>query len=1454
MTASGTNNDFIELNRTFKELRKNSQESDDTDFWWVNGIGEGESQCWDDLINEYRVIILSEAGSGKTTEIRQIAYTLRKKNKQAFFLRLEHVTRNFKIAFAVGTYQIFEKWLLSKETGWIFLDSVDEARLRDPGDFETAILELSNRIQAAFGRVHIVITGRKSAWRPKTDLDLCVTHLPHDDVELNHEPQEGNSEVHDDHYEVNTENKTSTKSAFKIVTLDYLTDKQIAVFAKARGINDSKAFLDEVERADARSFTSRPQDLEELIDLWLDKGRLGSGLDIMRNSIRRRLTERDQKRDETYPLSSDRARQGARLLAAATTLIRDQTIRVPDGAENATGIAVQSVLTHWVGKEQTTLLSRPVFDGEIYGAVRFHHRTVREYLTAEWFAELLNRETSRRSIESLFFQNQYGLEVVVPTLRPILPWLVLFDEKIGKRVYETAPEIFFEGGDPSQLPLEMRQQILRDVCEQIASNDISWPSHDRSVVQRFAKPDLTDDVRELISKYANNDYLTQFLLHMVWLGQLEGLKQEVMELALTPTTEKYVRATAFRAIYAIGTDEEQENVRQSFLEEASELRREWLTDLIEGVKPSEETISWLLACLKKSEFNEDYRFDRLAHRVTEFVRSTDAELLPRLIADFNGLLNQPPMIEGRLCEVSEKYQGLLGPASKAVERLILNRHPASLGSDSLDVLDKLAMAHGYLRYGVGNTMPEFSELVPEWPELNRDLFWFGVRRARRAMNKKDNERLTRYRQAFVLSSFWQFEVDDFEYVAHEISGRDFIDDKLVALSLAFVLYVEARRPRAWREKLKKLVREINNAELSDRLKTYLKPPPQSEETRRWKKQTAKWKRQGEADQIQEAKILADNKKWFNDNLEGARNELSDKPGVMTKPMYYLYEQIRDMESSSEQNTKHSWKTLIPEYGEDVARFYRDGAVSFWLHYKPKFRSEGASTTHMHPDVTIGLTGLGIEACENKNWTEQLSPAEVELACRYATHELGGFPFWFPDLFDAHPDIVCKFLMQEIYYELSVESSEKETNYVLNNVCWTGQWAWDKLAPEIYVLLEENEPQNLSNLDKLLKVVQGSNLSDELVEKLASRKCRNETGLHHQACWLAVWTGVSPESATALLTKRLSEIDDPQEQTTFAMIFITHLVGERLAEGVFTRGEFKTPVHLKSLYMLMNKHIRPDEDIDHSGGGVYSPGLRDGAQDARESLFNILNQISEKEAYSALNELSRSHPIEKTRRSIKAQAKKRAEQDSDMKPWSPEQIKDFTETMERTPRNHRELAELAELRLLDLKYDIEHGDESIAVTLQKITKETEMRNFIGRELREKANGRYSISQEEELADAKKPDIRFHGVSIDGAVPVELKLANKNWSGSELFECLENQLCRDYLRDNRSTRGIYLLIFRGDKSRWQLPNGRHVVFSDLINALQGHWQNISPDFPGVEDIRVVGIDLMRRSASKPVGQAI
>jgi len=1442
ITTLDSTYEFIELDRTFHELSKDSTENDDLDI--IRAFHFGDRLSWTNLINEYRLIILSEAGSGKTFEIRHIAQKLKVEGKPAFFLRLENIPRDFEDAFEVGTYEAFEEWRASGEEGWLFLDSVDEARLRDPGDFELAIRKLSRRISTAKDRTHIVITGRTTAWRPKTDLAHCTASLPYAATDTSERDPQTKNDGPGGSVQTKTEIKAEPKSVFKIVALDNLSPDQIAIFVKARGIEDSKAFLDAVERADAWSFTSRPQDLDELIEFWLVKGRIGSRLVIMQNSIDRRLAERHQGRADARPLSVERARQGAMLMAAASTLSQDPTIRIPDGAENSKGIAVQSVLSNWDDKDQSTLLLRPIFDEAIYGTVRFHHRSVREYLTAEWFAELLKRATSRRKIEGLFFRNQYGLDIIAPTLRPILPWLAILDEKIRERVRKIAPEIIFEGGDPSQLPLDVRRCILYEVCEQMADNTTVRSMRDYTAVQRFASPDLTDDVRALIQKYTDNEDLTAFLLRMVWIGKLAGALPEAMKVALSPNTERYTRITAFRAIKAIGSKEDQELVRQKFLEEASELKREWLAELLEGLQPTQQTLVWLLACLEKSEPKEPYTVDHLKDGVTEFIGNAGIELLPHLVTGLHRLLSLPPVMERRHCEISEKFKWLMAPACKAVERLILVRDPASLEPDALAVLHKFSALRGYDSNELTEVKADFSKLVPAWQELNRTLFWFEVHRSRDAIDNKCEKRLTEYWRASLFGSFWRFEAGDFEYVAEGIAHQAFLDDRLVALSLAFNLYLSNNRPSAWRLQLKKLV--ADNDDLSERLGTYLKPPAQSRDSRRWKQREADWEKRAEASRKKQEKYHTDWKKYFNENLDKARVQLHEKPGTLTNSLLYLFDQTRDKKNTTGRWTEYNWKTLIPEYGEEVARFYRDSTVSFWRHHKPKLHSEGAPFNETPYAVIIGLIGIEIEANETKGWPKNLSAAEVERACRYASFELNGFPIWFPKLFEMYTEIVCDFLMREVRYELSIEKPETETHYIISDVSWSGQWSWDQIAPSIYELLKTREPKNLSNMDKLLKIIQGSNLPDDLIQELAHQKCNTLKRLDHLASWFAVWTGVDPDKAIAALKVRMGKISTPKKRTLFAMIFITHLLGGRRIEGSATRQKFKTPNHLKSLYLLMHKYIRRKDDINRAGTGAYSPGLRDDAQDARNSLLELLNKIPGKESFLALHDIATVHPEKTSRPWILHLAKTKAEQDGDIKPWLPSQVRDFNEIMERTPRNHSELAELAVLRLLDLKDDLEHGDSSIAGILKTVTQEADMRKYIGRELREKAFGRYSIPQEEELADTKKPDLRFHGFGFDGPVPVELKLAD-NWTGPALFERLENQLCGDYLRDNRSSRGIFVLVYRGDKGGWDVPgNTNRVDFAGLTAALQAHWLLISPKFSNVDDITVIGIDLTKRSS--------
>ncbi len=1421
---------FIQLNRTFHPL-SDKAENDDADI--RRFIGIGKPLGWSNLLKLRRVVILSEAGSGKTFEIRQIARQLRADKRPAFFLRLEHLGEHFESAFEEGSSDEFNAWLSSVDDGWLLLDSIDEARLRDPLDFAKAIRILGHRLGAAKQRAHIVLSGRSTAWRPNSDLALCVQHLPYVEPK---EPPRSTDEIEQD--------KTAKeKPPFKVVALDDLNSKQIEIFAKAKGVIDAKSLLEAVERADAWSFTARPQDLEELVAFWTDRGRIGSQLELMTNSIQRRLAERSQERAEARPLSPARTRVGARLVAAASTLARESTVRIPDGHSSDKGLSIRSILPDWTDIECITLLSRPIFDEAIYGTVRFHHRTVREYLTAEWCAELLGQQTSRKRVEELFFRWQYGVEVVVPSMRQVLAWLILLDEGVRERAQRVAPEVFFEGGDPSQLPLATRRRILRRVCEQLAAGTSTRSVQNHSAIQRFAAEDLTNDVIELIEVYRDNKDLLWFLLRMVWQGQIGGALPQAKAVALTPSAEKYVRRAAFRAVAATGSPSDLAEVRESFSNEASPLDREWIAELLSHTDPTVGANDWLFQCIDKAKAPKRDSADSLIAETTRFVERMPRSSQMAFVRAANERLERPPVVEQRHCEISRANAWLLRPAGTAVHRLIEARDEAALDAACLAILHKLPVGEQYERIDFGDTEFQFRKLIQGWPELRFSLFWHLIAHERLHLGKEKGERLTEWWNYSIFDSYvGPFNADDFASALTAIGERDFLDDKLVALTLAFDLYKSNGRPAEWRRSLKRAV--AIDTQLKARLASLMKPPAESASTRKARLKHVNWQRQHKARKAIETENYEKWRASVRAKPESIRAPKLSKSDDVSRWQWLLYEKLREKQSDTSNVSVGDWQKLEGEFGGEVARAFRDGAVEYWRRHSPKLLSEGSDIGSWRVPSVFGLTGLAIESREVAGWPSGLTEAEAKLAFRYAMEEFNGFPHWMPKLFNVFPTLILGMMLIEIDYELSVEKPDEDSHYLLADLSWSGEWAWDAIAPELLKRLVACEPKNLRNLAHMLKVInQASTVSDTDIAQLAAARCELIANDERLASWYATWVGVLPAEAIPQLEAHLISIESSERQTMFAMEFVSQLMGARSNRATsHVRERFCDPASLKRLYLLMHRYVRRSEDIERAGTGVYSPELRDDAQDGRDRLFTSLTEITGKGAYLAMIELAEEFPDLEIRPRFLFRAKSKAEADSEGVAWTAEQVHEFTCKLERTPTTHRDLFDLAVMRLEDLKTDLEDGDSSNAEILRGVSDEVQVRKFIGGWCRAHANGRYSIPQEEELADAKRIDMRFHGAGVDAPVPCELKLAD-NWTGPALMERLETQLCGDYLRDVRSARGLFVLVYRGEKRTWELSEGA-VDFSALVGALQAHWMNISTRFPSIEEICVVGIDLTKR----------
>ena len=295
----------------------------------------------------------------------------------------------------------------------------------------------------------------------------------------------------------------------------------------------------------------------------------------------------------------------------------------------------------------------------------------------------------------------------------------------------------------------------------------------------------------------------------------------------------------------------------------------------------------------------------------------------------------------------------------------------------------------------------------------------------------------------------------------------------------------------------------------------------------------------------------------------------------------------------------------------------------------------------------------------------------------------------------------------------------------------------------------------------------------------------------------------------------------------AQLFVTALLGSRhgIASGAHF-GNFLTASHLKYLYVLMHRHVRVQEDIDRTGGGVYSPGLRDHAQDARSRLFNLLSEIPGKATYVALKNLIAMHPDPKARPWMAKRAYKRAEEDGDLEPWTAGQINQFASRLTATPTTHRQLFDLTVDRLTDLKNWLECGDTSPYLTWRKVTTEPEMRILFADRLAQNSSDLFEVSQEAELANRQRIDIWLQNQTSGYPVPIELKLLEKGWTGPKLCEALKDQLVGGYLREGTERCGVMLLIWQGNSPprQWRI-SGKLVDLPNLCKALKDYWKSIS-----------------------------
>ncbi|MYK84658.1 MAG: hypothetical protein F4024_19220 [Gammaproteobacteria bacterium] len=1428
--------DPVPLTRQFSAVPRSESDSDESDIRAF--LGFSNHVTWGEIDKRHRSVILAEAGAGKTFEMRARAKHLEGESRYAFFIRIEDIDNFFEQAFEVGSAESFQQCLGSQADAWFYLDSVDEARLDSPRAFEKAIRRFSAKIKPAQQRAHVCISSRPYAWRPKSDRDLIQQYLPSAEPQKERPGKEAGA----------MSSAEPAEDGLKIFFLQPLGEDDVRLFAAHRSAPDIDSLIQALLRSNLMALAGRPFDLEGILDKWTTDQTLGGRSELLRHNIVSRLKEINPDRAGRGQLNLSKALEGARALAAAVVLTGKAGIRVPDSVEHRTGVDAEAVLAQWSPDEVQTLLEKGVFDDVIYGAVRFRHRDLRELLAAEWFRDLLEVGHSRHAVESLFFREKYGEQIVSPRLRVVLPWLILEDEGVRSRAQDILPEVAVEEGDPARLPLPERKRILADIVERIVRGEDDRAARDNSAIARIALPDLTDQALALIHQYSANDDAIFFLGRLVWQGEMSNCLAPLLVVAADPARNVYARIAAARAVMTCGTDAQTSSIWNDIHAGAKEIPRRLLAELVASASPNSDTVATLLASLDKLPPYNRFEPSGLTEALHGFVDrlplpavTIASHPLTMLVEGLHTILRRPPFIERLECRVSQEFAWLLGPAIHAVERLVSAQVEAAMQAPSVTIMLNSPAVRYWHDVGIDDYKDGLGDLVPAWPELNDALFWRSVA-TERVRRVKEGKNLTDAMPVQWLDHYWSFGTGSFSRVVDWVQTRELVDDRLVALSLAFGVYTHAGKPTQWLDGLRASVE--GEAVLEARLDEYLNPTV-SEEVREWEEKQAERQRKQELQRLKDEQARSDSIARLKADPELVRNPPGLALGQFSDIQCWLLGQVEGDELRTDRVRGAAWRSLIDEFGHDVADAYRDAAMTHWRHCKPGLPSEGADITRMPYSWTFGLAGLQIEANEVDGFPAHLDDSEMRLALRYIIYELNGFPSWLEAMYNAQPQLVLEFIQTELFWELANTKSEQPMHYILQDLAVYAPWLHAALVQPLLVWMRANDLPGSDALGHCLGILKGGEVNPRELASLAKAKVVEESSGKQLPHWYATWVDADPDAATPAVRDWLAKLD-LEEGTYAAQRFVTALMGGGRTDSGPSLGKFRTARHLHTLYTLMHQHIRAEDDIDRAGGPVYTPELRDDAQDGRNALFRLLSEIPGKEAYVALSQLVRDHPDPSYRPWMAKQAYKRAELNGDLEAWTSEQVSEFGLNLTRTPATLRQLFDLTVDRVLDLKNWLERGNDSPYLTWQRVKDEPEMRNLITGWLNQNWRNSFTTAQEPELANSQRVDIWLQNPNVPSPIPVELKLLDKGWTGPKLCERLRNQLLGDYLREGTEGCGLMLLVWQGSKPRrrW-LINGARVGVFDLAEALKDYWLSISDSFPNVADIKIVVIDLTRRA---------
>ena len=1390
---------IIELNRRFwlvedaghsgkgpADVRRDQREAIES---FLSGRPLLPGVAWDELLRLRRVVILAEAGTGKTEEFKLRTRTLLNEGQCAFFCRMESIAEggDFREALSLEDEARFEEWRSGDAVGYFFIDSVDEAKLR-VSSVDAALCSLVRALGDAKGRAHVYLSSRASEWDVGRDFAGFRDHF-----------------------------RDRLGGLPRIAFLLPLNFEQQGLFVAELGLPGGKAMLESARRLGGY-LVNRPLDLRSTSEYWGKHGRIDSHMKMVEHSVSENLAEWEPERAKRRPLGLDKARRGAENLAATLTLCGESRIRIPSTEfVRKDEVDASEALPDWGAGEIAALLERPIFDPEIYGAVRFHHREAREYLAASWFKRMLDSGASPLRVLPAFQATKYakyGETFVRPAMRPVAAWLAQMEcGKFFRPMLKLDPAAMMSHGDPSVLPVKFREDVLRASAKKIADN-LETQGVYSIPLDRFGGVDIADAVNELLEKFSSNPDVVAFLLRIVRAGKIAACAGKALNVALDESTPEGLRRSAIYAVAdASVADASVERYAKALAEAAVNRVDKWTRGTLIGAMhrlfPGAMSIQQFVHCIEKrtetwSEFGGNYLLEgiSLEEMATEELR----EFL-------DGILTAAKIRSERSGGWGESLTAML--AAKALMPLLSS---SNASHEDEGILRSIEALEKYQGMGFTGRDEVVKKISANW-RLVHALYW-------RAFQRKG-------RAPWVTSKMWRLS-DSPELLRAFLSD---IREQVDAKKREEAFWAIWRGWHPYGPEKADILAEVRaalsaDAALSRKLEECLEQAAKFE--RRGKRQEVVRSGREQQEKVRKEKELRESVEILRNMSARLRDFGADVPWYVVNNLLYLQQWMlgnnkpKDADESADEHGCPRWESMISVFGEEVARCARDGMMKFWRTYTPPLMSEirgGRGSWSTPCEVSLGMFGLDMLHREQPDWAGRLKEGDAALAAGYAMHSSNHFPPWVSALIRARPDAVTKSFRPEMEWDMRDLPDNASPN-ILQPMLFGGEEVGKFFALTALDILEENSLLRKgaqSYVAGLLRFLKKGDPAGRRARFYRERIAEMD-GVDERPFWLAEWMRMDAGAALEELKRQLRDMGDSDAAKKFMTVFCGSLGDETRAhdaEGLRDAGLFDNVGNLREILRLTLKYV----------------------QDFRSALFSHLAfGCSGEEAYRAMMELSADEALDKhTREVLRLHARRRAESDEKSPAWTPAEVIDFAK--KRTPPfGNPDMFFQHVLSVLDeFRDNLENGDFSNAPLLA-LGSEREAQLWFADRLRERGWGVFAVAREEEVVGRKKPDIRIRSVEGESMISVEVKIAD-NWPRDELRNALEKQLLQ-YLRDLKARHGVLLLIYKGGNNQgWKIPGKPPVTFAELTEELKVRAQGLAGESEGVDGIRVVGVDLSK-----------